>query len=134
MVKIGGKEGDLQAHKNAIADLAFTPDKKNLVTADFTGEIKVWDLMKGAATATIAGKGKSVVLMSMSPDGKRFAVATEDNIIRVYDLAGKELRSWDLQVPGIKNRPFVRGMVFTADGKSLATANANTTAYLLECP
>jgi hypothetical protein len=47
---------------------------------------------------------------------------------------GKELRSWDLRVPVQPEKPFVRGLAFTPDGKHVATANGNTTLYLLECP
>jgi hypothetical protein len=32
------------------------------------------------------------------------------------------------------NHSFIRGLAFTADGKQIATANANTTAYLLQTP
>ena len=71
----------------------------------------------------------------MSPDGKRFATAHMDNVVKVWDVeTGNELRSWDLRVPMQKNRPFVRGLAFTPDGKQVATANANTTVYLLELP
>jgi hypothetical protein len=33
-----------------------------------------------------------------------------------------------------RNQPFVRALAFTPDGKQVATANGNTTAYLLDCP
>src|SRR5262249_29499132 len=36
--------GDLPAHQEAVVDLAFTPDKKLLVTAGNDGQIKVWDI------------------------------------------------------------------------------------------
>jgi WD40 repeat protein len=71
----------------------------------------------------------------MSADGKRFASATEDNVVKVWEtVSGKELRAWDLRAPFQRNRPFVRNLVFTPDGKHVATANANTTVYMLECP
>jgi WD40 repeat protein len=56
-------------------------------------------------------------------------------VIKLWDVAtGKELRAWDLHLPVQQNKPFVRALAFTPDGKQLATANANTTVYLLECP
>jgi hypothetical protein len=34
----------------------------------------------------------------------------------------------------LQNYPFVRNLAFTPNGKQLATANAKTTAYLLDGP
>jgi WD40 repeat protein len=134
-LKLDGKEDDLAAHTEAIADLAFTPDKKFLITADKAGSIKVWDLAKRQTVRELPKQKQPVVASAMSADGKRFATATMDNVIKVWDVAkGQELRKWELRVPLQANRPFVRNLAFTPDGKFVATANANTTAYLLECP
>jgi WD40 repeat protein len=133
--KIAGKEEDLKAHEESLADLGFTPDKKTLITTDRLGQVKIWDLAKGTATHTIPGKEQPAVALAVSPDGKRFALATMDNQVRLFDIAaGKEVRTWDMRVPLQRNRPFVRGLAFTPDSKQLATANSNTTAYLLDCP
>jgi WD40 repeat protein len=72
----------------------------------------------------------------MSPDGTRFATVAMDNVIKLWDRAsGRELRQWDLHLPLlIEPRPFVSALAFTPDGKQLATANADTTLYLLDCP
>src|SRR5262249_10943858 len=134
-LKPDGKEDDLEAHNGGGADLAFTPDKKFLVTADRQGEIKVWDLARRQAVHTLPKQKQPVIASAMSADGKRFATASMDNVVKVWDVAGgQELRAWALRVPLQANRPFVRNLAFTPDGKFLATANANTTAYLLECP
>jgi len=129
------KDIDLKAHDEGISDLAFTPDKKLLITADKNGEIKVWDLEKQQAVKTIPALKQPVVATAMSPDGKRFAMATMDNVVRVFGIAdGKMQREWRMRAPLQANRPFIRNLTFTPDGKQVATANANTTAYLLDCP
>ena len=83
---------------------------------------------------TIPALKQSVVATAMSPKGDRFAMATMDNVIRVFGVAdGKMQREWKLRAPLQANRPFIRNLTFTPDGKQVATANANTTAYLLDC-
>jgi WD40 repeat protein len=75
----------------------------------------------------------------MSPDGTRFATAAADNIVKLWDRAsGKELRQWNLHVPVLSDssepKSFVHALLFTPDGKQIATGNADTTLYLLDCP
>jgi WD40 repeat protein len=135
---------DFPAHQDAITDLTLTPDKKRLVTADAKGEVKVWDLaavgeqLKAGKQAkperSLQAHPGGVSGLAMGPEGRRFASAGLDNSVKVWDLAGgKELRSWDFHLPA-SGRPFVRAMAFTPDGKGLATANGNTTLYLLDVP
>jgi hypothetical protein len=45
----------------------------------------------------------------------------------VFDLEGKELRSWKLPIPPA-------AAAFTPDGKKLVTGNRDGTAYVLELP
>jgi WD40 repeat protein len=126
---------DLPAHAEAISDLMLTPDKKTLVTADKLGQVKVWDVAKREARHTIPAHTKMVVAFAMSPDGKRFATVGMENVVKLWETdGGKELRRWDLHVPYQKDKPFVRTLLFTPDGKGLATANGDTTVYLLTCP
>jgi WD40 repeat protein len=133
--------GDFPAHQESIVDLMVTPDKKTLVTTDSKGNVKVWDLTQlGAAkpakppeaVKTWQAHKVPVSALAMSPDGKTFATASQDNIVKVWETAtGKELRSFEFQV----NRHFfIRNMTFTPNGKQLVTANHNTTSYLLDLP
>jgi WD40 repeat protein len=119
--------GDLPAHK-AIGDLILTPDKKFLITGGEDGEIKAWDLAKRTTVWTIKkGHAKKIVAFAVSNDGRRFATASQNQDVKLWDTAsGKELRTWK----GVA----VRNMAFAPDGKHVATANFNTTLYLLECP
>jgi WD40 repeat protein len=120
-----------------IMDLALTPDKKTLVTADNSGEVNIWQLSNDRKPMhTIAAHKQKIIAVVMSPDGMRFATVAMDNMIKLWDRAsGRELRQWDLHLPVLTEpRPFVSALAFTPDGKQLATANADTTLYLLDCP
>jgi WD40 repeat protein len=136
--------GDFPAHEGKITDLVLTPDKKRLLTGDDAGAIKVWDLEAVRQQLKAGGPVKpertlqhpgGVAGFAMSADGSRFATAGRDNVVRAWDTAaGKELRSWDLHIPASAGLVFVRSLAFAPDGKHLATANANSTLYLLELP
>ncbi len=131
-----GEEWKAHEKSREIMDLALTPDKKTLVTADNNGEVRIWELPQRKLLRAIPAHKQKIVAVAMSPDGSRFATVAGDNVIKLWDRAsGKELRQWDLHLPVLAEpRPFVSMMAFTPDGKQLATANADTTLYLLDCP
>jgi WD40 repeat protein len=118
---------DLPVSQKNVGDLVFTPDKTKLITGDMDSEVKVWDLAKREAIKTFQAHNLPLYTVVMSPDGKKFATVAE-NEIKVWDLQEyKELRSWTLP-SAIKN------LVFSPDGKSLVSANGDTTLYLLQLP
>ena len=114
----------------------LTADKKTLVTADSSGEVKVWQLPSASYNARSLHTNKRSWPWPSVRTARRFATAGLDNIIKLWDRAsGKELRQWDLHLPVLADpRPFVSMLVFTPSGKQLATGNADTTLYLLDCP
>jgi WD40 repeat protein len=134
--------GQFPAHAEGVADLLLTPDKKTLVTCGTKGDVKVWDLAKLAkakgkqaeAEKTFEGAKGGLAAFAMGPAGKSFAVANMDNVVTVWDLAGKEQRAWDFGKLAAPGRNLVRALSYTADGKGLLTANGNSTLYLLDVP
>jgi WD40 repeat protein len=131
-------EKDLPVAREALADLAVTSDRKALITIAENGEVKIWDLGTRQAKHTFICHKEKLTAFVLSPDGSRFATAGNDNVIKLWDTAtGMELRSWDMRLPPPTRRDergFIRALAFSADGKSLVSANADTTAYLLELP
>jgi WD40 repeat protein len=78
---------------------------------------------------------EALVAFALSPDGKFLVTAGQDNVVKLWETAtGKEVRTWDFHLPKMANHSFIRGLAFTQDGKQIAAANANTTAYLLQTP
>ena len=68
------------------------------------------------------------VCCAVSPNG--LLATGEPGRLGLWDLrTGKEVQSFAL--PGVV---YVAEICFSADGKQRATANGNTTAYLLDCP
>ena len=125
-------------------DLAFTPDKKGLVTCGRDGQVKVWDVAKLAkagpkdppeAIRTMSAHKQRIIAVAMSGDGKRFVTAGADNVVKAWDtVTGEELRKWEFKQPTVPGKPFLRGVLFTPDGQQVVTANCNATLYLLDLP
>jgi WD40 repeat protein len=114
---------------------AFTTDGKTIAAGNEKGEIKIADVAQRNVLHTLEGHKSKVRTLVFSPDGKLLASSGDDNVIKLWDAkTGKMLRQWDIDVPIQFDRNFTPQMVFTPDSKSLITANANTTLYVLELP
>jgi WD40 repeat protein len=118
-------------NKIGVADLALTPDGSTLVATSEDGEIKIAKVQGRETLKSFKGHKGSVGACIISPDGKTFATVGVDNMVKAWSIDGKELRSWDL---GGREGMFIVNLAFSADGKQLVTANANTTVYVLDLP
>ncbi|AMV25406.1 WD domain, G-beta repeat [Gemmata sp. SH-PL17] len=126
-------KGDWALFQQSFADLGVTPDKKYLVGADAEGSVKVGDIEKRETIADGKAHKTGVRALIVSPTGKTFATISNDREIKVWSLTEfknkqiTELRSWTVPVA-------INGATYTPDGKSVVTANADGTAYVLELP
>ncbi len=118
-------------NKVGIADLALTPDGNTLVAASTEGEIKIAKVQGREVLKTFKGHDNKILACMISPDGKKFATVGSDNVIKAWDMDGKELRRWDL---GKHQGMFLVNLAFSNDSKQIVTANANTTVYVLDLP
>src|SRR5262249_28365858 len=116
-------------------DVVFSPDNKWMISGGIHGEIKICLVEKRAVVRTLKGHTHRVGPLVGSPDGKPFASAGFDNVVKLWEPAtGRELRRWDMGLPLQDRGGFVAQMAFTPDGRGLVTANANTTLYVLDLP
>ena len=131
-------EGDWRVYDKGVemGDLALTPDGKTLIAGNGNGEVKILDVAKRAVLHNVKCHTRAVGSVVVGPDGKRFATVGYENVVKLWDTAtGKELRSWDMNVPVQQQPPgFVISLTFTPDGRQLVTANGNTTLYILDLP
>ena len=116
--------------KFPVGDLGLTPDKKYLVAIDQGGLLKVAEVAKRATIAPAIQAHKAGIRgLLVSPKGDAFITIGADREVKSWSLkdptAPKESRTWKLPVS-------VNGAAYTPDGKSLVTANADGTAYVLE--
>jgi WD40 repeat protein len=124
-----GQAIDLPANpKEVCSDVSFSPDGARLVAMsrredvaaeleDVAGVVRIWALAARKAIVTIDRLGTNFHGPAFSPDGKHLAVAFYlDRLVRVLDAAtGREEFSFKC------GEGFVSHVVFSPDGKSLAT-------------
>ncbi|HEY2783378.1 MAG TPA: hypothetical protein VGJ05_00245 [Fimbriiglobus sp.] len=118
---------DWPVFQSYVVDLGITRDKKTLVSVDETGTVKVADVAGRKVTASAKAHDKGVNGLIVAKGGGRFATVGADNVVKVFDMSAKELRTWKL--PTVVNTA-----AFSPDGKQLVTANGDGTAYVLDVP
>src|SRR5262245_58727555 len=103
-------------HGEAVNSLAYSADGKVFVTSGNGGGVSLWDAATGKELRRLELGKWGARAATLSPDGKRLAVATGFGILHFCDVeSGKEL--WQLE-----ERLGVHRVAFTPDGRVLFTA------------
>ncbi|MEQ8999459.1 MAG: hypothetical protein RID53_23420 [Coleofasciculus sp. B1-GNL1-01] len=123
-------EGD-EGHKDAVIQMAFSPDEQTIATASFDYTVKLWQ-PDGKLIHTLKGHEDKVNSLDFSPDGKMIATASFDQTVKLWKLE-KKLDNKIGIIPvrtleGHKDRVF--GVAFSPDGKLIATASGDKTIKL----
>lgn len=152
----------LSGHKDAINELAFSPDGSTLVSCS-SGQVKVWSTADGAwlgdlkiprPAKVLEGTWNGSESVSFSSDGNLLATGelkvtevkedtyTEALSIRVWDVKSRTLvKSYplpkfpdvDLDPDGEKDAPFViRTIAFNRDNRTIAADNGSNRVVLLD--
>jgi WD40 repeat protein len=108
----------LTGHTNGVQVLVPATDGSFLVSADYAGEIRVWDPITGAVRHTLTGHTDSVSALVVAPDGSWLASAGKDGEICVWDPATGAVRHTLTGHTGS-----VSALVASPDGSWLASAD-----------
>jgi WD40 repeat protein/tRNA A-37 threonylcarbamoyl transferase component Bud32 len=115
---------------SSVNEVAFSADGRTLAAVGDAPKaaIHVWDLATGQETSW-EGHTANVLGLAFSPATPLLATCGDDGAVRLWDrtAAAPQVR---VVGPGPFGGP-VRSVVFTPDGRYLATANANGMIYLL---
>lgn len=104
--------------------VTFSPDGRYILATGW-GEARVWEIATGKAVHIISAKPGYVFFRARySPDGKYFAMATQDKTARLYDAtSGQQVRTFE-------HPDWVVAVAFSPDGKMLATISNDLKARL----
>ncbi len=113
--------GDDPEDKDILA-LAFSLDKKILVSGSEDKTVRLWDTEKRTKIATLEGHEGSVPALAFSPDGKILATGDSGKVIKVWDVDTQRERA---TLTGHTNG--ISALTFTPDGKTLASGSYDGT-------
>jgi hypothetical protein len=102
--------------EHRIACVAFSPDSASFVSGELDGTVRLWDAVIGAELEVLTQRGGAIYSVAISPAGDRIAVAGEDGVIEVVNLANNR-RSIVVQL----DAP-ARCVRFSPSGQHLAVA------------
>jgi Planctomycete cytochrome C/WD domain, G-beta repeat len=123
----GRPELTLNAHKDVVLDVAFSPDGRTLATCGYDRLIKLWDANTGKERLTLKDHSDSVYSLSFSPDGKLLASGGADRAVKVWDVAtGSRLYTLG------ESTDWVYAVTWHPDGKHLAAAGVDKSIRVWE--
>jgi WD40 repeat protein len=131
-----------KGHKDGVYTAEFTKDGQFVVSGSSDGQIKVWNMADGQVVrqfvdpnlAASPGQAQErahrdwINQLRFSPDGTRVASVGSAGELRVWNFADGKLVHYQ-RVPAP-----LYAIAFSPDGKQLATANHNSTGYVLKLP
>jgi WD40 repeat protein len=119
-IPLNKPERAINAHKDVILDLAFSPDSNILATCGYDRLIKLWNVNTGEELRTLKDHSDSVYSVSFSPDGKLLASGGADRAVKVWDVAtGRRLYTLG------ESTDWVYAVAWHPDGRHLAAAGVD---------
>jgi WD40 repeat protein len=89
----GEQTRTIKGHAKQVTRLAFIGKTAKLLTCSGDATARVWDVESGRAERTLPGGTDFLHAVAASSDGTLLASGGEDGAVRVYDAAGKLLRT-----------------------------------------
>jgi WD40 repeat protein len=112
----------IEGQRGGVHSLAFSPDGRTLACSTWNRDqsVHLWDVATGRALPAPEGMAHYVGAVAFSPDGKVVAGGGNESVVQLWDAAtGKKVRRLSAH---LAKEGLVRSVVFSADGKRLATA------------
>ncbi|MBY0523973.1 MAG: serine/threonine protein kinase [Gemmataceae bacterium] len=113
-----------KGHSQAVRGVAFAPDGLTIASIGDDRTARIWDPLGGKERPSLDLFAGNLLALAYTGDSQTLVVAGADGRIVVWKLASRTKREW--QLPGA-----VFAVAVAADGRHIATGNANSTAYVI---
>lgn len=122
-------------HTDAVISVAFSPDRKYVLTGSSDKTAKLWDVATSTVERTFSGHTGSVESVAFSPDGKYILTGSSDKTAKLWDAStGTELRTFSdpssVTRTAVELKRSCHSVAFSPDGKYVLTANDDGDARL----
>lgn len=139
-VQTGNELADFPVSGSMVSDLKFSADGElfaaassmsagdgNLILFSAMSEVKIWNTVTGLAQASLQGQPGPMILLALSPDGKR--IATTSSVAGMTGQTKNEVKLWDTasgaELLSLGSGCVQPSMVFSADGRRILLAGLN---------
>jgi WD40 repeat protein len=117
----------IEAHRDVIQDLAFSPDGTMLASCGYDRLIKLWDTATGEEIRQLKDHSDAVYSVSFSADGMLLASGAADRAVKVWDVAsGKRLYTLG------ESTDWVYGVAWSPAGHLLAAGGVDKSIRVWE--
>jgi WD40 repeat protein/serine/threonine protein kinase len=94
---------DGAAHTAHASSVRFSPDGQTILSADWSGEIKLWDAATGALVRQYSGVTSAINSIDFNPDGTAFITATDESGVLLWDTAAGNInQTFEFEAPVLK--------------------------------
>jgi hypothetical protein len=114
-------------HKDAILDVAFSPDGKLVATCGYDTQVKLSDVATGKVRHTLKEHSDAVYGAAFSPDSKLLATCSADRALKVWDVTAGTL----VYTLG-EATDCLYAVAWSPDGRRLAAAGADKSIRVYE--
>jgi WD40 repeat protein len=116
--------------RSVASSVAFSPDGRRVVTANYDGTAQVRDALTGEPVGTVMNHDAHVYQASFSPDGRRILTACSD-----ATQFPRAAQMWDAETglragPPLLHQDGVLSAEFSPDGRFIATGGENPMAII----
>ncbi|MEC4804218.1 MAG: WD40 repeat domain-containing serine/threonine-protein kinase [Jaaginema sp. PMC 1079.18] len=117
----GQQRGILTGHSDWVLALAYSPDGQTLASGGSDRNIILWQPHQSNPQKTTINTGDNgVFAVAIAPDNRTLASASGDGTIQLWNLTQGTLQS-----SLVGHRDWVRSLVFSPDGRLLASGGGN---------
>jgi WD40 repeat protein len=108
-------------HPNPLTGVAFVPGDKIIASADYYGNVYLWDRASGQMLRQLTDRPGHII--AVAPDGKLLATFGRSTSVQLWSIAtGQLVRSLNAAKRKIKGGPQGSALAFSPDGKLLVAA------------